>query len=400
MLRPLCRAMALSFAGLGLALWIVWAFSRTVSDAWRWSQYLYWVPQEAYLIGALVLLFGAFVCARLGGFAPSRKRRAAWCSRAALGVVVLILIAHTLFVRWRVINLATRAAPRATPAAIRVMNWNCTAVERTEQIVTPLNTVDPDLAVLVNPHSGVVWRDVTRAFGAWNESRSSFDKPAAESWDNGIIVLSRFAITREASISLGIPSAPDLDPDEERAPGARADPGRAAFFELDTRAKLGHTLIVWVIDMPSDPRIARTTMMTRAARAIADWTGPIRVRDDLGRWHSEPSNLRGFPTPDLVMGDFNTPRGSASIRRLVKDMTNAFDRAGVGYVASWPRRPMPWPISTRWPLLGRGGLAIFHLDQMFLGPSLDALRYDIVDPGFGYHRMQVAELIASDASRH
>jgi hypothetical protein len=396
MLRRSLRVLAIALTMLGLLLVLVWAASRIISDDWRWSQYLYWVPQEAYLVGVLGLLFLACVAARLGGRARDRKRRPAHRPRIVLLICAAGLLSHTLLVRWRVVNLVTRRAPGADPHAIRVMDWNCTSVDKTQEIAAPLAKIDPDIAIFVNPHSAVAWHDLSRQFGAWNESRGAYDKPVAQAWDNGIIVLSRFAITREATISLGIPSAPDLDPDEAIA-GASAhdDPGRAMFLELDTRERLGHNTIIWVIDLPSDPRLARTKVMDLAARAIREWSGSIRVRDDLGRWHAEPSNLRGFPTPDAIMGDFNIPRGSRSIRRLTGDMPSAFDRAGVGYAASWPRRPMPWPVSTKIPFIGRDGIAIFHLDQMFLGPALDAIRYDVVDTGAGYHRAQVAELVAN-----
>jgi hypothetical protein len=59
-------------------------------------------------------------------------------------------------------------------------------------------------------------------------------------------------------------------------------------------------------------------------------------------------------------------------------MANAFDHAGIGPAATYPReRPLA------------------HLDQTFLVPGLAARRYRIIDPGTGNHRMQFAEIVAA-----
>jgi endonuclease/exonuclease/phosphatase family metal-dependent hydrolase len=113
----------------------------------------------------------------------------------------------------------------------------------------------------------------------------------------------------------------------------------------------------------------------RAAAVISGWRGRVATRDPgTGTfWAAEG----GFPPPDLIVGDFNIPRGSASLRNLTADFVNAYSQGGFGPSGTWPRR---------WPLV--------HIDQAFVGSSLRAARYRVIDPGAGGHRMQIIDLRA------
>jgi endonuclease/exonuclease/phosphatase family metal-dependent hydrolase len=83
----------------------------------------------------------------------------------------------------------------------------------------------------------------------------------------------------------------------------------------------------------------------------------------------------GFPPADLIMGDFNIPRGSASLRQAAQGYPHAHTQAGHGHAGTYPRhRPL------------------VHIDHMFIGPALRARRYQVVDGGVGSHRMQVLDV--------
>jgi endonuclease/exonuclease/phosphatase (EEP) superfamily protein YafD len=84
----------------------------------------------------------------------------------------------------------------------------------------------------------------------------------------------------------------------------------------------------------------------------------------------------GFPAPDLIVGDFNIPRGSRSLRRLTLGYPHAHSQAGHGHAGTYPRHRQ-----------------LVHIDHMFVGPRLRAARYETVDPGVGSHRMQVVEVV-------
>jgi endonuclease/exonuclease/phosphatase (EEP) superfamily protein YafD len=120
-------------------------------------------------------------------------------------------------------------------------------------------------------------------------------------------------------------------------------------------------------------------MAKQAAAAIAAFKGPEYAKGESGV-RTQHSAGPGFPKPDLIMGDFNGPRGSVSQRLIVGDMAEAYDQAGAGYAASWPGRGhhAPFPV--------------FHLDHLFLAPYLRATRYDLVKPVYGYHWPQVADV--------
>ena len=83
----------------------------------------------------------------------------------------------------------------------------------------------------------------------------------------------------------------------------------------------------------------------------------------------------GFPAPDIVVGDFNIPRSAGSLKALGRGYPSAFDQAGRGYMASYPRvRP------------------IFHIDQTFVAPGLRVFDYRLPDIGAGAHRAQVVDI--------
>ncbi len=114
-----------------------------------------------------------------------------------------------------------------------------------------------------------------------------------------------------------------------------------------------------LVDVPSDPAISRVKVL-----------GELRAHLD----------ALSAPSPDLIVGDFNTARGGESIRAFAPKMHDAFSQAGVGFGATFPR-----------------AFPLWHIDQMLLATRVTVLRYEIVDTGIGKHRMQTAVIrIASE----
>ncbi len=335
---------------------LVCAVARILSDRWIWSQYLFWIPEEAYACTAVSI--GSFAWLLLL-FAPPHRPTRRRLAAATAGVG--LLLAHLTVIHWRLFN--AMAGPRA--GALRILNWNITAVERDEQINDPLNSQKPDVAILVNPHSRVQWPTVINAFTG----------PSGVAWDGNFIVLSHARIVRHAAISLNIQGAVTKGWRGE----AHLDPGRAMYVELDTTLQLGRPIIIWIVDLPSDWRLSRWDIAAQAAAAINNWSGSEIVHETTGALTPHPAG-RGFPAPDIVLGDFNSPRGSASQRLLAGSMAHAYDQAGSGYAATWPGEHLHAPFP------------ILHLDQMFLAPWLRAVHYEIVEPLFGYHWPQVADI--------
>lgn len=339
-------------AGLAGGVLAVWVMGRVLTDRHVWSQYVFWVPTEVALGSATALWALAVALAWVGG---SKGRHAKWRRRVvAFGLVVAW--AYSAVVVWRLPN-AMMAGERGT--GLRVLNWNVNGVERIEPIVALLERVKPDVAVFVNPHMGVAWHKVYEAFG----------EPRALVQESGILVVSRVSVGRYGTCWLGVPRA-------EGDTRARVDPGRAMYLELDAMERVGGPVVAWVVDMPSSWRLRRWETAERAAEAIAGFSGREVRRDEMGNY-STGEGVSGFPRPGLVVGDFNVPRGSGSLRLVTGEgMRSAFDEAGWGRSGTWPRA-RPW----------------LHLDQAFVGAGLRATRYEVIDAGAGSHRAQVMELV-------
>ena len=112
----------------------------------------------------------------------------------------------------------------------------------------------------------------------------------------------------------------------------------------------GEERIIWGIDLPSSPRLSRSELFA-SLRAQLDEMDEAE--------------------PDLLLGDFNVPRDSRSLRRAFPDFRSAFSEAGSGWHGTWPREFPLW-----------------DLDQVLVGPGLAAVRYEVVTPPIGMHRIQ------------
>lgn len=77
----------------------------------------------------------------------------------------------------------------------------------------------------------------------------------------------------------------------------------------------------------------------------------------------------------IVLGDFNTPADSALLAPIRRDLTNAFEAAGHGCIATWP---MPLPV--------------LSLDQIWTSHSLKPVRCEHFGSWRSDHRAVVAEI--------
>lgn len=363
-------------ATLALAVGLTWVIGRTLTDRQQWSQYLFWLPTWVYFGVAVVLLALSVSLAWMAVVRRGKFKR--WPGRFLRGAAMMLSGAMMLwaaFVECRIHALIGRQRAMASAApegGLRILFWNPSSFLGID-LATPMLSIPSDLAIVDNP--------------PWDRQMS----PLADGYDNCVslvlqpnfVVLSRFPIKRFAVTTLGlrgreqVPSEPGGLSGIGETPTGNIDPGRAMFLEVDTTASLGRPVVVWVLDLPSDQRLARRDMMDSAAQAIAAWEGQAMKPLLGGKWAIIPEPVKGFPEPDIVLGDFNTPRGSASLQRLAPGMSNAYDQGGAGYTASFPRG---------WPLL--------HLDQVLVAPWLRAQDYRVLDPGIARHKMQWTRLTA------
>ena len=358
--RGLRAAGALALA-LAACAWIV---GRLLTDRYPWSQPVSWIPPAALAAplwaAALVVLLGRIRRRDRRAERPARPAR----SRIARGAVVvfsMLSLAHLAF-----IELGLHRLPgdlfASKAAGLRLVFWN-QAGQPAEGIAQRFLAHDPTLLVLANRHADTGTREIAQAFLDSGSAHTALGWP--------FDLFSRLPITRWGSTSLG------LDGQSRMLDGSpRPDPGWAAWFEVQTDAG---PLTVWAIDLPSDPRAAKYPLAQRAGRAIAAWEGAIRIFEEGGQ-RFERSESPGFPPPDVVVGDFNIPRGSASLRGFFREagappMRNAFDAAGVGWQRTWPRE---WPV--------------WAIDQCFVREGLGVRVHSTFDPGVGGHRALAVEI--------
>lgn len=374
-MRRALIVLQVTWGTLACALALCYLLSRVLTDRLHATQYLFWTPWLVYVIAVAVLALLARLCA--GGARPRRDRkRRAWTWRFPILAIACILV-HVALSEWRVWRYVVPVQPAPPDKTLRVMHWNMTyAVPYwwDKYIAGVLKAPRPDVLIVTNPTLQNDLPALAAALGPGYTARRA-----------GIFgVFTRLPIVEATPVSLGIPTrvgataappgmgardgaAPETDYLPEWSPIPRTgsnvyDPGHALCLRLDAREKLGREIVIWAIDMPSQPREWRMDQARAGARRLHDLL-------------TLPPARGGFSAPDLVLGDFNTPRGSASLKLLSRGFPSAFSQAGRGHTATWPRT---W--------------AVFHIDHMFIGPGLRATSYRVMDLGISEHRAQIAEI--------
>lgn len=396
-MRRACRAiLAWSLTSSGIALLVVWLFARVVTDRLGWSQYIYWVPGS--LLAGTALVAGV-----LGVLAvPDRPRRRARRLRTAAwaaGIGAMLALGWLVLVDWRFAAAPFRAsAPEGE--GLSVLHWtlNPTTDRAWARHFEAIEAsgVEADVVVLT-----------TFARRHWLEEVGEHLGPDSEiALGIGLSVVSRVPILSWGTTRIDLEDGSALDlrdrsgerrrRGEENGPAMErwynrvghwfgADPrdftkdqsAYAMHVVLDTRESLGRTTTIWLLELPSNPRRQRWAIAEGVAGHMERLRGEVEAEAD-----PAASARTGWPwPPDLLIGDLNIPRGSASIRRLLRetDLVHAHTRAGLGPMPTWPRR-----------------LPVYHIDHTFVSDRWAVRRYRILDPGLSEHRMQVVEVVPAE----
>jgi endonuclease/exonuclease/phosphatase family metal-dependent hydrolase len=218
-------------------------------------------------------------------------------------------------------RLLRRADPE--PTGLTLMHWNLSerAAGREAAFAGIITNRDADVTVLTNA-GAVPWHeDVT----TWLDGARPVHRGTFAILTRLPVVESRWLIAEEG-VTVALLR---LAPPEEAEP-----------------------IVIFLVDLPSDPRLPRREV-ARRLRALLDEIGA--------------------PAPDVVVGDLNITRGSASLRRMFPAHHHAYADGGHGYAASFPR-----------------DVPIYHLDHILLGADRHCTRYDLPDVAVGRHRPQVA----------
>lgn len=332
---------------------LVWLIGLAFGDRWRWSQFVSWVP-------AIVCVIGAAGC-WLAGMPWKTTGRAKWTIPAC----VMVMLLHTLFVRWRLHAARSEPYPSERARGTRLVAWN-PGWDPMSAFDLRLLEVAPDVVFVTTPH----W---TSDFAKLREGMGD------RTWSGrggNIAFVSRLPVVRWGATALRVRQEtsrlvwPPVTEFSSRG-------GEAMFVEF-AGGPTG-SLVVWVVDLPSDPYIHRRRMVGEMMASIRGFRGPVFRRDgEKDEVETPPDGTAGFPEPDVIVGDFNTPRGSTAFDLLPPGLTDAYEQGGWGPCGTFPRA---FPLA--------------QIDHAFVGPGLRASWYDAVDLGAGRHRAQVVDLEAS-----
>lgn len=333
----------------------VLALGKVASDRFLITQFLSWVPTLLACGVATVALIGAWLMAM-----PRYKGR--WARRAGW-VMVIGGVLYATAIEWGG-GQAPPGPPREKRLRVVFWNFNISGGPGWEDAAI---TQDPDLVVV---RAG----ECTDPNGL----RARIGAASSFCWHEGFMVASRLPIKAWGTGPLNVSQGLGLDPREKSLIREGRDPGRGMWLILDAQNRLGKEVVLWLVDMPSDPSLSRARAMQDAFIALVGGPQQRWVADGKGGWtEATDATLSpdAFLVPKIIMGDFNTPHGAYSLRAINQGFPGAYEQAGMGHAATFPRA---------WPL--------WQIDQAFVAPSLRTISHDVLDPGSGTHRMLVVDV--------
>ncbi|KAA0213911.1 MAG: hypothetical protein DYG94_03485 [Leptolyngbya sp. PLA3] len=364
---------------VALLLLVAWTVGQILTDQHHITQYLWWIPTPVVLALAWPLVVLSWILERLSTRLGGYQLRP---------ILSFALLGITLWFLFGVGHLHRSLFP-AGKGSLRVAYWNLAVDDQAEGAGDVILDLDPDIAVVANPRwdqtRGPLFEALrtlgppppeaeTDAQGAPSDPIEP-DPDATEAdlpdpteptamhflFSSEIALATRGSITRWGSATF---AAGGVDDHEHR--------GVVLFAEIEGLS--AQILTVWVVDLPSAPALWRMETMRLARSAVASWNGPTFAPSPEGRWIAQPE-AGVFPNADLIVGDFNTPRGSASLEELVGSRTNVGTVAGRGFGYTWPRRR-----------------SILAIDHCFADESLKPVSARTLDPGMGRHRLLLVDL--------
>ena len=313
---PATRLLRWSAAALAGLAWIVitgWLVGRIVSDRFLWSQFLLWIPTPVTLAFIALGLMASF---RPGSTKRRRKRR-----QLVWGGILVAMAFVFFFVENRFHRMGT---PERN--GLQVMHWTMSHAKRPRDAhIKKIEQLVGDVNFL------------SEAWGMnWPEAMDTLLGPEGKMARAGRYwILSTIKIIEARTI-------------------ISRDGVEISLVQLDATEQFGRVLIVYLVDLPSSPTVGRAAQ-ARSVRHLLD--------------------AMSIPRADMIVGDFNTPRGSRSLSILFPDMHHAYDDAGRGYGASF-HRVFP----------------LYHIDHILLTVDMQATSYELVNPGLGRHDVQVATI--------
>lgn len=296
-----------------------WAACRSAAEFIPSVQILAWIPIEwAFLLSVVVLVCGLLLRV-YSGPTGAWGRRLGLVSVAAMGLGVV-------FGSWNLQKVITGPGREREIQADDVQSiafLNLSAKPNYSWADYPHQV---DVAVLTNPMWG---QDLEPA---WDWIRAEEDERDALRFAQGV-VLTRYRVVRHAVVWL----------DFEGLWPSGVDPERGWVACIELQQDRGDPLVLWVVDMPSSPRLPKRAAVRAMLESIRSWQGQFTARDAAGL--PQVQHASGFPLPDVIVGDFNMPRWSSALDALedpeVFSTQEVSRAAGTGPPGTFPS---PWSI--------------------------------------------------------
>ena len=369
-------------AFIGLLILGLWVTGRVLTDQYQWSQYIWWVPAIWMLGSAWAFLFMSVVLAKLS------RRFGGIFLRPILLLACLGCTGYLIIGVWHMHRVVLPY--ERSDDAIRIVHWNQSSKD-VDQAGWAKAVLDQggDIVFVANAPWGEARQVLLDSFAPFapfererwvNYSYRVHGEPSHYRIEGNALIASRFPMIRTGMVYMHAPI------NQEDASAIGSSNGWVLFAEFDIGKP--KPMVVWFVDLPSDPSSWRQETMQIAADAIRYWNGRTWV---MGKhvWKSTETS-DSFPAPDLIIGDLNSLRGSNSIDQLAPNMTDAYSAVGYGRGRSWV--PNIDNAFARQPFK----LADWHIDLSLVGESWLPTRYRIKDAsrwGSTEHRMQILDLI-------
>lgn len=331
------------------------ALGKMASDRFLVTQFLSWVPTLLACAIATVVLVVAWAMAM-------PRYRGRWARRAGWAFVIGGVLYATA-IEWGG-GHAPPGPPRENRLRVVFWNFNISGEAGWENHAI---AQDPDMVVV---RAG----ECTDPNGL----RGQIGGVSSFCWHEGFMVASRLPIKAWGTGPLNVSQGLGLDPREKSLVREGRDAGRGMWLILDAKDRLGKEIVFWLVDMPSDPSLSRARAMRDAFVALVGGPPQRWIADGNGGWTEAADAMLprdAFLVPKIIMGDFNTPHGAYSLQAVNQGFPGAYEQAGMGHAATFPRA---------WPL--------WQIDQAFIAPSLRTISHDVLDPGSGTHRMLVIDV--------
>ncbi|MFG0246912.1 MAG: endonuclease/exonuclease/phosphatase family protein [Phycisphaerales bacterium JB052] len=383
--RRVFPLLAKGTALLGIVLLGAWITGRALTDEHHWTQYLYWLPPIVMIGGAWLMLVLSAI------FAALARRLGGLILRPVLLVLTIGCSLHLVFGVWHMHRVVTGSDSK-DKHAIRVLHWNHGGKSiDTEAWGARIREMDIDIVLIANADWGEPRQALLEQFEYYapedrvrwvNYSYRLMANPSHFRVEDGAIIASRYPMTRTGWVQFGTSERQQIMSHSSSGLGWIM----FAEFDLEPDRIDDPPMVLWFVDLPSNPTVWKVEEMRTVRRAIDSWDGSGW---EMGRhvWERYQAPDANFPTPDLVVGDFNTPRGSASLDEIVPGYTDAFEAAGHGRGRTFVIRDGSSLEDVIFSVVD------LHIDLTLVAPQHRVSGYRLLPSKNSDHSVQIADIV-------